>query len=106
MTTVAIQNAVNAHQLGTATALMNFFRSLGGALIVAIFGAILLSGGVAGGLHGAAATAAGPPSAAVVAAFGWMFAAAALGFLGALMAIVAMEERPMRASVGAEPGAD
>ena len=32
---------------------MNFFRSLGGALIVAVFGAILLGGGVAGGLHGA-----------------------------------------------------
>ncbi len=40
-TTVAIQNAVLPHQMGTATGTMNFFRSLGGALLVAGFGAIL-----------------------------------------------------------------
>ena len=38
--TVSIQNAVVLHQLGTATAVANFFRQLGGALIVAVFGAI------------------------------------------------------------------
>jgi predicted MFS family arabinose efflux permease len=43
VTTVAIQNAVMAHQMGTATGSMNFFRSLGGALIVAGFGAILFA---------------------------------------------------------------
>ena len=43
VTTVAIQNAVLAHQMGTATGTMNFFRSLGGALIVAGFGAILFA---------------------------------------------------------------
>lgn len=43
VTTVAIQNAVMAHQMGTATGSMNFFRSLGGALIVAAFGAILFA---------------------------------------------------------------
>ena len=36
--TVAIQNAVQAHQLGTVTAVANFFRQIGGALIVAVFG--------------------------------------------------------------------
>jgi MFS family permease len=41
ITTVSVQNAVKAHQMGTATGTMNFFRSLGGALIVAGFGAIL-----------------------------------------------------------------
>ncbi|MGO8227422.1 MFS transporter, partial [Rhizobium ruizarguesonis] len=46
--TVSIQNAVHAHQLGTVTALANFFRQIGGALIVAVFGAIVL-GGVGGG---------------------------------------------------------
>ncbi len=46
--TVSIQNAVKPHQLGTATAVANFFRQMGGALIVAIFGAIVL-GGVGGG---------------------------------------------------------
>src|SRR4029079_94828 len=44
VTTVAVQNAVFPHQMGTATGAMNFFRSLGGALIVAVFGAILFSG--------------------------------------------------------------
>ncbi|MDE2445843.1 MAG: MFS transporter, partial [Alphaproteobacteria bacterium] len=43
LTTVSIQNAVAAHQMGTATGVMNFFRSLGGALVVAIFGAVLFA---------------------------------------------------------------
>jgi EmrB/QacA subfamily drug resistance transporter len=41
VTTVAVQNAVLPFQMGTATGTMNFFRSLGGAIIVAGFGAIL-----------------------------------------------------------------
>ena len=43
ITTVAIQNAVSPHQMGTVTGVMGFFRSLGGALIVALFGAVLFS---------------------------------------------------------------
>jgi EmrB/QacA subfamily drug resistance transporter len=43
ITTVAIQNSVSPHQMGTATGVMGFFRSLGGALIVAVFGAVLFS---------------------------------------------------------------
>ncbi|MBG1231157.1 MDR family MFS transporter [Aestuariivirga litoralis] len=43
ITTVSIQNAVSPHQMGTATGVMGFFRSLGGALIVALFGAVLFS---------------------------------------------------------------
>ena len=43
ITTVAIQNAVIPHQMGTATGVMNFFRSIGGALVVALFGAVLFS---------------------------------------------------------------
>ena len=43
ITTVAIQNAVAPHQMGTATGVMGFFRSLGGALLVALFGAVLFS---------------------------------------------------------------
>ena len=41
VTTVAIQNAVPMHQLGTATGVMSFFRSLGGAIAVAGFGALV-----------------------------------------------------------------
>jgi EmrB/QacA subfamily drug resistance transporter len=40
--TVIMQNAVKLHQLGIATGTLNFFRLLGGAVIVAAFGAILL----------------------------------------------------------------
>ena len=43
ITTVAIQNAVQPHQMGTVTGVMGFFRMLGGALIVALFGAVLFS---------------------------------------------------------------
>ena len=43
ITTISIQNAVQPHQMGTATGVMSFFRSLGGALIVACFGAVLFS---------------------------------------------------------------
>ena len=49
ITTVAVQNAVPLHQLGTATGVLNFFRSLGGAIAGRGFGAIFLGGlGVAG----------------------------------------------------------
>ncbi|MFB7475665.1 MDR family MFS transporter [Kitasatospora sp. NPDC056184] len=40
---VAVQNSVEMRQLGVATAAANFFRSLGGAMGVTIFGAILNS---------------------------------------------------------------
>ena len=39
---------VMPHQLGTATGALNFFRTLGGAIIVAVFGAIVLGGGTEG----------------------------------------------------------
>ncbi len=40
--TIVTQNAVKPHQLGTATGTLNFFRLLGGAVIVAVFGTIVL----------------------------------------------------------------
>ena len=43
-TTVVIQNAVKPHQFGVATGTLNFFRQLGGAIIVAVFVAIVLGG--------------------------------------------------------------
>ena len=38
--------------MGTATAVANFFRQIGGALIVAVFGAIVLGGVGGAGLRG------------------------------------------------------
>jgi len=92
VTTVAIQNAVAPHQLGTTTGAMNFFRQLGGALIVTAFAAILFSAPV--GLEG--------PSGANLHdmvtpdRFRWMFYAAGIGFFLAFCFLMMMEERPLR----------
>jgi hypothetical protein len=41
--TVAVQNAVSIRDLGVGTSAINFFRTLGGALGVAVLGAVLSS---------------------------------------------------------------
>jgi MFS family permease len=94
---VSIQNAVMRSQVGTATGAMNFFRALMASFTVAAFSAILLMALGAdislGGEHR------GPVSsiavADMIAAFRYVFAAAAalLG-CGALFMIL-MEERPL-----------
>ena len=104
VTTVAIQNAVPVYQLGAATSTLNFFRQLGGAVIVSAFGAILLAGaGVSAGagpnafaevLHG------GP---GLAPAFAWIFAATCVGLLISLGWLLAMEELPLKTRVGEEP---
>ncbi len=43
VTTLAVQNAVDRSDLGTATSATTFFRTLGGALGTAIFGAVLVN---------------------------------------------------------------
>jgi len=101
VTTVAIQNAVEPHQLGTTTAAFNFFRSLGSAILVAVFGAILLGMLGVGGQSIASldvlvaeATQRGTPIAPV---FGVLFAAGALTLAIGFACLLAMEERPLRA---------
>ncbi|HEV2559597.1 MAG TPA: MDR family MFS transporter [Microvirga sp.] len=104
VSTVAIQNAVQPHELGTATGTANFFRSLGGALIVAAFGAIILGGtGLAGQALsfetlGRTAAESGIDLGGI---FRLVFAAAALGFALALVFLWRMEERPLK---GRAPG--
>jgi MFS family permease len=44
MVSIAVQNAVDRRDLGTATSLTSFFRSLGGSFGVALMGAILFAG--------------------------------------------------------------
>ncbi|HWK43943.1 MAG TPA: MDR family MFS transporter [Stellaceae bacterium] len=41
---VAVQNAVSSRDIGTATSSISFFRSMGGAFGVALFGAVLIAG--------------------------------------------------------------
>jgi MFS family permease len=98
VTTVVIQNIVAPHHTGTATGTLNFFRQLGGAFIVAAFGAIVL--GALGGAGDAAAleTLAGVNRAGVDfgATFRWVFVAAAVFLAIACLAMMAVEERPLR----------
>jgi EmrB/QacA subfamily drug resistance transporter len=98
VTTVVIQNVVAPHHTGTATGTLNFFRQLGGAFIVAVFGAIVL--GALGNAGDAAAleTLAGHNRAGVdfAATFRWVFVAAAVFLAVACLAMMAVEERPLR----------
>jgi MFS family permease len=98
ISTVVMQNVVLPHQLGTATGTLNFFRTLGGAIIVAVFGAIVLGGGTdeSGVMtleklalnHGDM----GPP-------FHWVFITAAV-FIGiSFLCLLAVEERPLHGPV-------
>jgi predicted MFS family arabinose efflux permease len=99
VSTVSIQNAVQPHELGTATGTANFSRSLGGALIVAIFGAIIVAGtggaGQAGSTEGLAAAAA-RSGADLSSVFQIVFAAAMVGFALSCVFLFLMEERPLR----------
>ena len=106
LVTLSSQNAVQPQQLGTTTALINFFRSLGGAIIVAIFGAIVINGlsdgALAPGHHAAASHAEGLAGLAAIpeGTFRWLFAAAAVAvFIGWLL-VLWMEERPIKGHSG------
>jgi Na+/melibiose symporter-like transporter len=106
VTTVAIQNAVRLHELGTATASMNFFRQLGGAFIVAIFGTIVLNGA---GISGADLTHGIPETPELVGAFRAVFLTATGGVLACMLFLLRMEERPLltrRPDVLAETGVE
>ncbi|MEZ5785878.1 MAG: MDR family MFS transporter [Xanthobacteraceae bacterium] len=98
VTTISIQNAVSLNQLGTATGAMNFFRSLGGALAVSGFGAIILGG--AGGREGLTLTAlaaqASQDGTNLSHSFGLLFAVAAGCIAAGLICLLLMEERPLR----------
>jgi len=98
MTTVVIQNAVEPHRLGIATGTLNFFRQLGGAIIVAAFAAIVLGGIDAGerGLTLAMRSGAFGSAADFAILFRFVFLAAAAFLALALLAIALIEERPLR----------
>jgi EmrB/QacA subfamily drug resistance transporter len=99
MSTIVMQNAVKPHQLGTATGTLNFFRTLGGAIIVAIFGAIVLGGGGEDAgpmtMERLAAAHGGSMHGDLAPAFQGVFIAAAI-FLGiAFCSLLAVEELPL-----------
>jgi EmrB/QacA subfamily drug resistance transporter len=100
VTTVAMQNAVPFHQLGTATASFNFFRSLGGAIFVAVFGAIFIGslgvGGKAIGSLEQLVSEAANNGTAVAPAFRHVFAAAVVTMAIGFVFVVMMKELPLR----------
>jgi sugar phosphate permease len=100
VTTVAMQNAVPFHQLGTATASFNFFRSLGGAIFVAVFGAIFIGslgvGGKAIGSLEQLVSEAASNGSAVAPAFRHVFAAAVVTMAIGFVFVVMMKELPLR----------
>jgi len=100
MMTVGVQNAVQPHELGTATANLNFFRSLGSAVLVAAYGAVFLGaiGGEADHIASldalvAQATRNGKDLGTV---FQMVFAAASVTLAVAFIALAAMRELPLR----------
>jgi EmrB/QacA subfamily drug resistance transporter len=94
---VSLQNSVSRAQVGTVTGAMNFFRALMASFTVAAFSTILLMALGAdislGGEHR------GPinsiPVADMIAAFHYVFGAAAVLLACASLCMVLMEERPL-----------
>ncbi len=103
--TVVMQNAVKRHEFGIATGTLNLFRVLGGAIVVATFGAIVLGGaGDAASVMMLGKLAAGHGDLALPFRFVFIAAAACLGI--ALACVLAVEERPLHGPVRlADPAA-
>jgi MFS family permease len=94
VSTIVMQNTVKPHQLGTATGTLNFFRTLGGAIVVAIFGAIVLSGMGEGAPATLDKVAAGHGD--LAAAFHWVFIAAAICLGISCAGVLLVEEQPLQ----------
>jgi hypothetical protein len=93
---VSMQNAVAArHLMGVATGAMNFFRSLGAALVVAVFGAIVL-GGIGGSGVSVEMLARHATDADLAHAFRFVFLTAALALAFGLAFLIGMEQKPLR----------
>jgi EmrB/QacA subfamily drug resistance transporter len=115
--TVAVQNSVDLRDMGTATSLWSFFRSMGGAFGVALLGAILLAGlgdadlgGASGSglLHGGPAMMSALPPAAqqrIVAgfthSFHYLYLAAAAMCAAAFVLTLFVREIPLRSRMPA-----
>ncbi len=94
VSTIVMQNTVKPHQLGTATGTLNFFRTLGGAIVVAIFGAIVLSGMGQGSPAATLDTLAAAHS-PLATSFHWVFIAAAVCLGISCACVLLVEEQPL-----------
>jgi len=95
-TSITLQNTVAGHQFGTAVGTMNFSRTLYGTILISIFGAIVLGGEPAG--EGLGVLPAGTEG------FRRIFFTAAASFTVALVALLLMEEKPLKTNVPAANG--
>jgi hypothetical protein len=109
--TVSIQNAVAHQQIGIAMGAMNFFRSLASAFVVAVMGAIMLAqlgaapqrgAGVSAGAAVVAVTENATP-AELASTFSYIFAVAVAFLVIGIVALILMEERPLRTTITAAP---
>jgi hypothetical protein len=91
--TVSVQNAVTRANLGIATGVLTFLRSLGGALGVALLGTVAFSYGLP--LSGGAAGASPPHDAAP---FAMVFLTSAAISVITCALILAMPEKPLRSA--------
>jgi EmrB/QacA subfamily drug resistance transporter len=98
VTTVVLQNSVAIHQFGTAIGTMNFCRNLCAAVLVAIFGAIVLGGAPD---TGGAAT---HPELGSAEGFRRVFLAAAACMSIALVTLLVLKEKPLHTDVVAGAG--
>jgi MFS family permease len=109
--TVSIQNAVAHRQIGVAMGAMNFFRALASAFVVAVMGAIMLADLGASPQRGGASSSAFIATAASASlddlgrAFSHIFAVAVVFLIIGVVALMIMEERPLRTTVLAVPAA-
>jgi EmrB/QacA subfamily drug resistance transporter len=98
LSTLITQNSVKPHQMGTATGALNFFRTLGGALIVAVFGALVL-GGISDGSGVMTLEKIAASHGDLAPAFRNVFVAAIIFIAISLCCLLAVEERPMHGPV-------
>ncbi len=94
---VSLQNSVARSQVGTVTGAMNFFRAMMASFTVAAFTAILLMAlgadiSLTGEHHGPVNSI---PPADMIAAFRYVFGAAAAMLACATLCMILMEERPL-----------
>jgi MFS family permease len=94
---VSMQNRIVQHQLGIAIGTMSFARNLCTTMMVALLGAIVLT------VTSAIAPGTGGPEAALV--FGRAFFVILACLATAFVALVLIEERPLRTGIAEEPKA-
>jgi EmrB/QacA subfamily drug resistance transporter len=97
--TVSIQNAVSRYQVGAAMGAMNFFRGLTAVFIVAAMGAIVLAGlgvSIERGIVKTVTATTPAPGIDLAHVFRGVFALGVLCLAISLIALIRMEQRPLR----------